>query len=281
MTTAPSTPIPVLLAEDEPVLARRLARLIKDSWPEAEVLPVADNGAAAVALALSHLPRVVFLDIHMPACSGLEAAQAILEDWPEGPPLPQLVFVTAFSQYAVQAFEHEAVDYLLKPVNAERLQATVQRLKHRLRQQSIEASAQAPAEEAAAIGLGDELRRLSSSMQPPGRAEAGRLTLIHAAVGQLTHLIPVGDVLYFEAAEKYLRVVTRQREALIRMTLRELLARLPAEQFWQIHRGTVVQVAEVSHVERTGEGRLFVHLRDHAGGRLVVSRLFAHRFKAM
>jgi DNA-binding LytR/AlgR family response regulator len=275
MTT--TTSLPVLLAEDEPVLARRLARQLKACWPEVDVLPIADNGAAAVALALQHLPRVVFLDIHMPACSGLEAAQAIIEDWPDGHPLPQLVFVTAYSQYAVQAFEHEAVDYLLKPVSTERLQATVQRLRQRL--QLLEAAVPAPVTGGTGGGLGEELQRLSASMQPE-LAAAGRLTLIHAAVGNLTHLIPVHEVLYFEAAEKYLRVVTRQREALIRMTVRELLARVAPEQFWQVHRSLVVQVGEVSHVERTEEGRLFVHVRDHAA-KLAVSRLFAHRFKAM
>lgn len=275
--TMTTTSLPVLLAEDEPVLARRLARLLKACWPEVDVLPIADNGAAAVALALAHLPRAIFLDIHMPACSGLEAAQAIVEDWPDGHPLPQLVFVTAYSQYAVQAFEREAVDYLLKPVSAERLQATVLRLRQRL--QLLEAAAQVPAPVAGG-GLGEELQRLSASIQPPELAAAGRLTLIHAAVGNLTHLIPVDEVLYFEAAEKYLRVVTRQREALIRMTVRELLARVAPEQFWQVHRSLVVQVGEVSHVERTEEGRLFLHVRDHTA-KLAVSRLFAHRFKAM
>lgn len=266
------TPIPVLIAEDEPVLARRLSQMLKAHWPEVEVLPIADNGAAAIALALEHLPRVVLLDIHMPACSGLDAAQAIVEDWPEGHPLPQLVFVTAYSQYALQAFEREAVDYLLKPVAAERLQATVRRLQQRLALLDGRGAVDG-------MGLGEELHRLSTSLRPELPA-AEPLGIIPAQVGNLTHLIPLHEVLYFESAEKYIRVVTRQREALIRMTLRELLARVAPERFWQIHRSLVVQVAELSHVERTEEGRLFVHLRDHAA-KLAVSRLFAHRFKAM
>ena len=260
--------IPVLVVEDEPVLARRLQQQLGALWPGIDLLPVADNGAAAIALALAHLPRVIFLDIHMPACSGLDAAEAIVEDWPEGHPLPQLVFVTAYGQYALQAFEHGAIDYLLKPVGTERLQRAVQRLQERLALLDAQ-----PAE-----GLGHEMQRLAASLQPA--STAGRLSVINAAVGAITHLIPVDEVLYFEVADKYLRVITAQREALIRMTLRELLLRLDPERFWQVHRSLVVQARCISHVERSDEGRLWIGLRDHTA-RLAVSRLFAHRFKAM
>ena len=270
-----TTNLPVLVVEDEPVLARRLQRQLAACWPGIDLLPVADNGAAAIASALEHLPRAIFLDIHMPACSGLDAAEALLEDWPDGVPLPQLVFVTAYAQYALQAFECEAVDYLVKPVSDERLQRTVARLRRRL-----EADPPAPPPAADADGLGDALRRLGASMQPGPAAAAAPLEILNAAVGHVTYLIPIGDVLYFEAAEKYLRVVTREREALIRMTLRELVARVDPARFWQIHRGTVVQGSQVSHVERTEEGRAFVRLHGHAA-RLPVSRLFVHRFKPM
>ncbi len=270
--------IPILLVEDEPVLARRLEQQLRACWPEADVLPHADNGAAAVALALEHLPRAIFLDIHMPACSGLDAAAAIVEDWPEGHALPELVFVTAFNQYALQAFEQGAVDYLLKPVSPERLGKTVERLRQRLRSADAQAAAEAvPA--AGADELGQAIERLSSSMRA-GSPQAAPLTMINAAVGAVTHLIPLQEVLYFEAAEKYLRVVTRRREALIRMTLRELLARVDPQAFWQVHRSVVVQVGQLSHVERTEEGKLLLSLHDHPV-RLTVSRLFAHRFKAM
>ena len=260
--------IPVLVVEDEPVLARRLQQQLGALWPGIDLLPVADNGAAAIALALEHLPRVIFLDIHMPACSGLDAAEAIVEDWPEGHPLPQLVFVTAYGQYALQAFDHGAIDYLLKPVSAERLQRAVQRLQERLALLDAQ-----PAE-----ALGHEMQRLAAALQPD--STASRLSVINAAVGAITHLIPVDEVLYFEVADKYLRVITAQREALIRMTLRELLLRLDPERFWQVHRSTVVQVRRISHVERSEEGRLWIGLHDHPT-RLAVSRLFAHRFKAM
>ena len=260
--------IPILVVEDEPVLARRLQQQLGALWPGIDLLPVADNGAAAIALALEHLPRVIFLDIHMPACSGLDAAEAIVEDWPEGHPLPQLVFVTAYGQYALQAFEHGAIDYLLKPVGTERLQRAVQRLQERLALLDAQ-----PAE-----ALGHEMQRLAAALQPD--STASRLSVINAAVGAITHLIPIDEVLYFEVADKYLRVITAQREALIRMTLRELLLRLDPERFWQVHRSTVVQVRRISHVERSEEGRLWIGLHDHPT-RLAVSRLFAHRFKAM
>jgi DNA-binding LytR/AlgR family response regulator len=260
--------IPILVVEDEPVLARRLQQQLGAIWPGIDLLPVAENGAAAIALALEHLPRVIFLDIHMPACSGLDAAEAIVEDWPEGQALPQLVFVTAYGQYALQAFDHGAIDYLLKPVSTERLQRAVQRLQERLAlldAQPVEA-------------LGSEMQRLGAALQAP--SDAGRLTVINAAVGAITHLIPVDEVLYFEVADKYLRVITREREALIRMTLRELLQRLDPERFWQVHRSLVVQARRISHVERSEEGRLLLGLHEHPA-RLAVSRLFAHRFKAM
>jgi DNA-binding LytR/AlgR family response regulator len=260
--------IPVLVVEDEPVLARRLQQQLAALWPGIDLLPVADNGAAAVALALEHLPRVIFLDIHMPAASGLDAAEAIVEDWPEGVPLPQLVFVTAYGQYAVQAFEHGAIDYLLKPVSAERLQRAVQRLQERL----------ALLDATSGELLGGALQRVAQALQPA--ASVPRLSVINAAVGAVTHLIPIEDVLYFEVADKYLRVITREREALIRLSLRDLLQRLDAERFWQVHRSLVVQARCIAQVERSDDGRLWLGLRDHPA-RLGVSRLFAHRFKAM
>jgi DNA-binding LytR/AlgR family response regulator len=214
---------------------------------------------------------VIFLDIHMPAASGLDAAEAIVEDWPEGVPLPQLVFVTAYGQYAVQAFEHGAIDYLLKPVSAERLQRAVQRLQERLALLDGPAAGTGEA-------LGGELQRMAQALQPA--VNTARLSVINAAVGTVTHLIPIEDVLYFEVADKYLRVVTREREALIRMSLRDLLQRLDSERFWQVHRSLVVQARGIAQVERSEDGRLWLGLRGHPA-RLGVSRLFAHRFKAM
>jgi DNA-binding LytR/AlgR family response regulator len=182
------------------------------------------------------------------------------------------VFVTAYAQYAVQAFEHAAVDYLLKPVGEQRLLKAVERLRERLA--LIDGTH--PANESAA--LGDEFQRLAQSLQPA--APEAPLTLITAAVGQVTHLIPVDDVVYFETAGKYLRVVTRQREALIRMTLRDLLMRLDPARFWQVHRSLVVQARDIAHAERGEEGRLTLRLHG-LPDKLAVSRLFAHRFRPM
>lgn len=260
--------IPVLIVEDEPVLAQRLQQQLKALWPGIELLPAADNGAAAIAVALQHLPQVVFLDIHMPACSGLDAAAALVEDWPDTRPLPQFVFVTAYPQYAVHAFEHGAIDYLLKPLSTERLRKTVERLRARL-DDPMAAAATAVAE-----SIGRQLFAVSGAEAP------SPLDVINAAVGNTTHLIPIDEVLYFEAAEKYLRVVTPQREALIRMTIRELLARVDPARFWQVHRSVVVQARHVSHAVRGDDGRLMLSLHQRPD-RLPVSRLFAHRFKPM
>ncbi|MGM9513117.1 LytR/AlgR family response regulator transcription factor [Roseateles sp. DB2] len=266
-------PLLALIVEDEPVLARRLQEQLLALWPGLDMLPTADNGAAAIALALEHLPRMIFMDIHMPACSGLEAAQAILEEWPEGIALPLLVFVTAYGHYALQAFDHGAIDYLLKPLSQDRLQRTIQRLQDRL------ALSRATGDAHTADDVGAELRRLDGVLRP--QAPGGEpLSVINAAVGSVTYLIPLADVLYFEAADKYVRVVTRQREALIRMALRDLVLRLDPQRFWQLHRSVVVQASAIAHVARHDNGRLSAGLHGH-DAQLPVSRLFAHRFRAM
>ncbi len=263
----------ILIVEDEPALALHLAQQLKAHWPQAALLPHAHNGAQGINAALAELPQVIFLDIQMPTCSGLDAAEAIIEDWPSGQRLPCFVFVTAFAQYAVQAFDHAAIDYLLKPVSAERLRKTIARL-----QDHLAPGATPPLAE----HLGEELRGLAGAATPHEVAAPApeRLSVVNAAVGNVTHVIPVGEVVYFEAADKYLCVHTVQREALIRLSLRDLLARLDPAQFWQIHRSLVVQVAQISHVERTDEGRLLLSLRGHPR-KLPISRLYAHRFKAM
>lgn len=262
-----------LIVEDEPVLARRLQEQLLALWPGIDMLPPADNGAAAIARALEHLPQLIFLDIHMPACSGLEAAQAILEDWPEGMRLPQLVFVTAYGHYALQAFDHGAVDYLLKPLSQERLQRCVRRLQERMSQPRPAGGV------LSADAVGQELQRLEGMLHP-AMAACERLKVINAAIGPVTYRIPMADVLYFEAADKYVRVVTRQREALIRTALRDLVLQLDPGEFWQIHRSVVVQASAISHVVRHENGRLCAGLHGH-DAQLPVSRLFAHRFRAM
>jgi DNA-binding LytR/AlgR family response regulator len=262
-----------LIAEDEPLLAAALQAELARAWPELRVCAVVGDGASAVRQALLHRPDTLFLDIRMPGLSGLEAAAELADAWPQGadaPPFPATVFVTAYDQYAVQAFEAQAVDYLLKPVQPERLARTVQRLQHSLAQRS---PASAPLEHTL-----NQLRALLAPAASTPPCEP--LTVIQASVGNTLHLVPLADVLVFEAADKYVRVLTAQSELLIRTPLRELLPRLDAHSFWQIHRGTVVRASAIHTVTRNEAGQLHLSLRGrpeiHA-----VSRLYAQRFKAM
>jgi DNA-binding LytR/AlgR family response regulator len=232
---------------------------------------MAQDGDEAVERALALRPDVLFLDIRMPGRDGLDAAESVVEDWPpEAGPLPLVVFVTAFDQYAIQAFERAAVDYLLKPVQPARLEQCCARLRE-LRSQRTPSATDAL--------LLERLRTLLP--QAGGVASAAPpLSVLQAAVGPVLHMVPVSEVLYFEAADKYVRVVTAERDALIRLSLRELLPRLPPGVFWQIHRGTVVRADAIATALREESGRVVLTLRERPE-RLVASRLYAHRFKGM
>jgi DNA-binding LytR/AlgR family response regulator len=276
MNTRPTA----LIAEDEPLLAQALQAELARAWPALQVLGVAGNGEAAVAQALAQQPDVLFFDIRMPALSGLDAAAALADAWPhngpnDGPqakPFPALVFVTAYDQYAVQAFEAQAVDYLLKPVQPERLQKTVAKVQQTL-------AAQAPA----AMHFETTLAQLRQLLAAPAAAPGSPgtpLRLIQASVGTAVRMVPVDEVLYFEAADKYVRALTAQHEYLLRTPLKELLPQLDAQAFWQVHRGTVVRTTAIDAVTRDEAGKLWLHLRGRTE-RLAVSRLYAHLFKAM
>lgn len=246
-----------LIADDEAHLAANLRARLQGLWPELEVLPLAANGLEALRAIDEEAPQVAFLDIRMPGLTGLELAQRI-----DG--RTHVVFVTAFDQYAVEAFDRDAVDYLLKPVSDERLEKCVERL-----QRKLAAHERPPA-------LDDVLARLASVLPPA----TGRLRWIRALKGEVVQQIAVDDVLYFRAADKYTCVVTRAGESLIRMPLAELAGQLDPETFWQIHRGTLVNMNEVAVTRRDLGGRVFVALKD---GRteLAVSRAYAHRFRQM
>jgi DNA-binding LytR/AlgR family response regulator len=262
-----------VIAEDEPLLAENLRVELAAAWPDLEIAAIVGDGEAAVVESLALRPEVVFLDIRMPGLSGLDAAQALAEDWPDDAPFPLLVFVTAYEQYAVQAFERSAVDYLLKPVQPERLAATVRRL-----QATLEARASAsPAELGATV---ERLRSLLGGALAPAEPRAEPLRVLQVGVGNAIHMVKVDDVVYFEAADKYVRVITPTREHLIRTALRELLPQLDPSRFWQIHRGTVVRAEAIASAEREESGRVTLKLLGRPE-RLVVSRLHAHRFKAM
>ncbi len=266
MTT--TTTIRALVAEDEPILAFTLVQTLARLWPELQVGGVLDNGAAAVREALAQRPDVLFLDIKMPGKSGLEAAQELAEDWPEDAPFPLVVFVTAYDEYALQAFEQAAADYVLKPVSDARLAKTVERLKARL-QKSVERDGELER-------IVGQLRALVPAAPAPGE----KLSIVRAAVGNQVRLIPVADVHYFEAADKYVNVVTADSASLIRTSLKELLPQLDRDQFWQIHRGTVVNIRCVQAAVRDESGKLSLKLRGR-GESLAVSRVFAHLFRQM
>ncbi|NEX60512.1 LytR/AlgR family response regulator transcription factor [Noviherbaspirillum galbum] len=256
-----------LVAEDEPILAYTLVQTLGRLWPELQIGGVLENGIAAVREALAQRPDLLFLDIKMPGKTGLEAAQELAEDWPEDVPFPLLVFVTAYDEFALQAFDHAAADYVLKPVSDARLSKTVERLKARL-QKNDDRNA--------------ELERIVGQLRtlmPAGMAPE-KLTVIKAAVGNQVRMIPVDDVVYFEAADKYVNVVTHDSESLIRLSLKELLPQLDAERFWQVHRGTVVNMRCIQSAVRDDTGKLTLSLRGRKES-LPVSRVFAHLFKQM
>lgn len=248
-------------------LKQELARL----WPELDIVATVGDGEAAAQQALALQPDVLFLDIRMPGLTGLEAARALAEDWPEaGRPFPRVVFVTAYDQYALSAFEHAAFDYVLKPVDPQRLKQTCERLRAAL-------SAR-PSDDGTSIdGMVEKLRRLMADPQPPAEPP---LRVIQAGHGDAIHLVPVDEVLYFEAADKYVRVVTAEGEHLIRLSLSALQPRLDPQRFWQIHRGTVVRCDAIARAVRDEAGKTRLVLRGRPE-QLAVSRLYQHLFKAM
>ena len=231
-----------------------------------------DSGRLLAARRVYRTPQTTFLDIRMPGMTALEIAHALAEDWPTGDALPLVVFVTAYDQYALQAFEQEAVDDVLKPLQPERLAQTCERAQAALRQRSQ------PAPDA----LDGAFAQLRELLGAPGLAApaAPRLAVIQASVGNAVHPAPVGEVLYFEAADASVRVITAQREYPIRMSLRELLPQLDAQCFWQVHRGTVVRADAIATAVRDVSGKVQLSLRGHAD-KLVARRLYARFFKAM
>lgn len=260
-----------VIAEDEPVLARTLARLLGQAWPELHIAGVADDGLRATELALAEAPDVVFLDIKMPGRNGIEVAEAVADDWPDGRAEPLFVFVTAFDEFAVSAFERAAVDYLLKPATAERLQQTVARLKARL------AARTAPPEAGERAAL---MQRVQSIASAPAADAGERIKVIRAGVGNTVRMIPVADVVCFEATEKYVNVVTPSGEALVRMSLRELMARIDSNDFIQVHRSVMVNSSAILSATRDENGHYSLAVRGLQRP-LKVSRAFGHLFRPM
>jgi DNA-binding LytR/AlgR family response regulator len=274
-----------LIAEDEPLLAAALAAELAQAWPALQVVATVGDGASAVAQALALTPDMLFFDIQMPGMTGLEAAAELLDAWPAptvgGKPFPALVFVTAYDRYAVAAFEAQAMDYLLKPVQPARLLKTVQKaqLAQQIRAQA--AITKVANEDTQLEQTLAQLRALLPSMQPPA---AKPLQIVSATLagshGNTLQMVPIADVLYFEAADKYIRVLTANAEYLIRTPLKDLLAQLDSQTFWQVHRGTVVRATAINRVVRDDSGKLTLTLHGSLD-KLAVSRLYSHLFKAM
>jgi DNA-binding LytR/AlgR family response regulator len=249
-----------VIADDEPRLAEYLGERLALTWPELVVAGLAANGLEARALIEREAPDVAFLDIRMPGLSGLDVARSSGGDL-------DLVFVTAYDQYAGDAFEREACDYLVKPVSDERLAQACERIRRRLAQRD-------PAPDVSVA-----LAALAAAL-PGGASAASHLSWIRASVGQEVRLISVEDVVYFEANDKYTSVFTAEGEALIRTPLKELVDRLDPGRFWQVHRGTVVNLAHVASSVRDLAGRVTLRMKSRPE-RVTVSRAYAHRFKQM
>jgi DNA-binding LytR/AlgR family response regulator len=273
------TPRTALIAEDEPLLAAHLRAELASVWPQLSVVAVASNGVQALDRTLALRPDVCFLDIRMPGLTGLEVAHALAEDWPDDPgaPFPLLVFVTAYDQHAVQAFELQAVDYLLKPLSLPRLQSCCQRLQHQLRRRD---ATHQPGD-GDLLAVARQLQALlSATGTSPTRDKPARLDFLTVQTGHTVDMVPLDDVVYFEAADKYLRVLTADREHLIRMSLRELITQIDERRFWQIHRSILVQARCISRAVRDENGKLSVILRQRSET-LPVSRVYAQLFKGI
>lgn len=276
-----------LIAEDEPLLAQALRAELAAAWPELEVLATVADGRSAVREALRLLPQVLFFDIRMPGQDGLAAAAELADAWPaDEAPMPQLVFVTAYDEYAARAFDAQAIDYVLKPVQPERLRRTVARLRQALAPSQRNGSV--PSAEEVLAGTLSQWRQLlaaaGGAAALPGMAGTAPLKLIAASepgtAGSTVRMVPIEEVQYFEAADKYVRVLTVSREYLIRTPLKQLLPQLDAGVFWQVHRAIVVRSDAIESVHRDEAGKLHLALRGRAE-KIPVSRLYTHLFKAM
>ncbi|HAV36131.1 MAG TPA: DNA-binding response regulator [Massilia sp.] len=249
-----------LIADDEAPMREQLRARLQEAWPGLQIVAEAANGVEAVELATRFKPQIAFLDIRMPGMGGIEAARQLYNRC-------HIVFATAYDQYAVDAFEHGAIDYLLKPVTAERLATTCERLRRRL--------SQAPQD------IGSQLAQLSSLLQQQGASpKRSYLRWIQAQVGGSLRMISTREILFFQSDEKYTRVQTATAELLIRKTLKELADELDPDEFWRIHRSTLVRVDAIAEVSRDMRGRQMLRVRNYPH-ELEVSRNHSHLFQQM
>jgi len=264
----PNQTFTALIVDDEAPMRDQLRARLREAWPALHVVGEAANGIDAVGMAAEHAPDIVFLDIRMPGQSGIEAARHLAGRC-------HIVFVTAYDQYAVDAFEQGAMDYLLKPVVAERLRTTCERLRQRLQDRAPQGAA-APS----SADIGDQLQKLAALLQTGEAGKPSYLRWIQAQVGTSLRMISTREVLYFQSDEKYTLVQTAQAELLIRKTLKELADELDPNEFWRIHRSTLVRVDAIAEVSRDERGRQMLKVRNHPHA-LEVSRNHAHLFQQM
>jgi len=248
-----------VIADDERLMREQIIDRLKEAWPELQIVGEASNGNEAIAIVQSEEPDIVFLDIRMPGMDGIQAAQALAGR-------VHVVFVTAHDEYAISAFEHGAIDYLLKPPEPQRVALTCERLRARLKQ--------------APDPMNDLLAQLSQRLGAGGVKPREYMRWVQASVGANIRMIPTSDILFFRAEDKYTRVQTERFEALIRKPIKELIDELDPDEFWQIHRSTVVRVEAVEQVSRDFRGRQIVHVKG-SEQKLEVSRTFNHLFKQM
>lgn len=254
--------VTALVAEDEAPQRAALLGMLAQAWPELRVVAVCEDGIGALEAVAVHRPAVAFLDIRMPGVSGLDVARAVAAVG------GLVVFTTAFDEYAIRAFEAGAADYLLKPIQRERLEEAVERVRARLQAGSNNHER-------------NDLRALVDDLEARLRPQDDHLIRwIGASVGDSVRMIGIDEVLVFQARDKYVRVVTADDEAVIRTPLRELLAGLDPDTFWQVHRGTVVRVAAIDRVRKDELGKWHLSLRDRTGT-FAVSAAFVHRFRGM
>jgi DNA-binding LytR/AlgR family response regulator len=267
MSTSVGEKFTALIADDEAPMRDLLRARLQAVWPELTIVAEAANGVEAVALGEQHQPDIAFLDIRMPGLSGIEAARKLYAR-------SHIVFATAYDQYALDAFEQGALDYLLKPVSAERLATTCARLQVRL--QARPGAAPAPQD------IGQQLARLTTLLENKGKdkPQAGYLRWIQAQVGASLRMVSTREILFFQSDEKYTRVQTATSEFLIRKTLKELLDELDPDEFWRIHRSTLVRVDAIAEVSRDMRGRQMLRLKNYAG-ELEVSRNHSYLFQQM
>lgn len=252
--------IKAVIADDEKELRRFLISKLKKLWPELIICGQAENGPEALDLILKNQPDIAFLDIRMPGFSGIKVAEKIVGKC-------RVVFISAYDQFALQAFESEALDYIVKPVTDERFEKTIKRLKKQILIEPV----QTP-------GLTEVIKDVLSKLD--SRKESGYLNWIKAQHGDEVRLISANEVYYFKASDKYTIVMTANGESLIRISIKTLVDELNPEQFWQIHRGTIVNVNRIANVTRSFSGNHIIHLKDSTET-LSVSRSYSHLFKQM